>query len=177
MNALGRAILHHAEYVPPAEAPREEYPLALVTGRTVYHWHTRTKTGRVPELDGAAPDVWIELAPEDAEPLAVGEGDVVRVESPRGAVEGRARLSGVRPGVVFVPMHYGSWKSPNGADPHARAANELTITAWDPVSKQPLFKSAAVRVTRVAPSGGTPSPAPTTTASEPLPASIGRASR
>ena len=48
-----------------------------------------------------------------------------------------------------------------------RAANELTLTAWDPVSKQPVFKSGAVRVTRVAPSDGIAAPAPTTTASEP----------
>jgi anaerobic selenocysteine-containing dehydrogenase len=167
LDPRGRAFLLAAEYVPPAEAPRDEYPLRLVTGRTVYHWHTRTKTGRVPELDAAAPDVWVELSPEDAAALEVQEGDVVRVDSPRGAVEGRARLSGVRPGVVFVPFHYGSWGTGPDDDGHVRAANELTLTAWDPVSKQPAFKSGAVRVTRVAPSGGTAAPAPTTTASEP----------
>jgi hypothetical protein len=52
-------------------------------------------------------------------------------------------------------------------DAHLRAANELTLTAWDPVSKQPAFKSGAVRVTRIAPSGGLAAPAPTTTASVP----------
>jgi ferredoxin-nitrate reductase len=167
LNPAGRAFLHAAEYVPPAESPRDEFPLRLVTGRTVYHWHTRTKTGRVEELNAAAPDVWVELAPEDAAELDVGEGDVVRVESPRGAVEGRARLTGVRPGVVFVPFHFGSWGRATDDGGHERAANELTLVAWDPVSKQPLLKSAAVRVTRVAASGGVPAPAPTTTASEP----------
>jgi ferredoxin-nitrate reductase len=168
LNPAGRAFLHAAEYVPPAESPREDYPLQLVTGRTVYQWHTRTKTGRVQELNEAAPEVWVELSPEDAAGLDVSEGDVVRVESPRGAVEGRARLTGVRPGVVFVPFHFGSRGSAEVADGHERAANELTIVAWDPVSKQPLLKSAAVRVTRVALSGGVPAPAPTTTASEPV---------
>jgi ferredoxin-nitrate reductase len=56
------------------------------------------------------------------------------------------RVTGVRPGTVFVPFHYGYWDrdapGPDGAPP--RAANELTITAWDAVSKQPLFKVAAV---------------------------------
>jgi ferredoxin-nitrate reductase len=168
LNAAGRAILREAEYVPPVEAPRDDYPLRLVTGRTVYQWHTRTKTGRVPELNEAAPDVWVELSPEDASPLGISEGDIVRVESPRGAVEGRARVSGIRRGVVFVPMHYGSWNASAERHGHERAANELTITAWDPVSKQPLLKSAIVRVTRVAPSGGIPAPAPTTTASKPV---------
>jgi ferredoxin-nitrate reductase len=69
----------------------------------------------------------------------------VRVESPRGALEAPARLAGIRPGTVFVPFHYGAWR--NSRD-EPRAANELTITAWDPVSKQPLFKHAAVRVAK-----------------------------
>jgi len=168
LDPAGRAMLHAAEYVPPAESQRDEFPLQLVTGRTVYHWHTRTKTGRVEELNGAAPDVWVELAPEDAAELAIGEGDVVRVESPRGAVEGRARLTGGRRGVVFVPFHYGSWHDGTDRQPNERAANELTVSAWDPVSKQPILKSAAVRVTLIAASGGVPAPAPTRTASEPL---------
>ena len=168
IGAAGRAILREAEYVPPAEPPSEDYPLRLATGRTVYQWHTRTKTGRVRELNEAAPEVWVELSPEDAAGIDVGEGDVVRVETPRGAVEGRARVSGIRPGVVFVPFHYGPWGAEE--NPHARAANELTIMAWDPVSKQPLFKSAAARVAKVAASDGAPAPAPTTTASEPVPA-------
>jgi ferredoxin-nitrate reductase len=126
--------------------------MQLTTGRTVYHFHTRTRTGRAPELEAAAPDVWVELSASDAESLGVSPGDPVRVESERGSVEGPARITDIRPGSVFVPFHYGYWDegaaAPNGATP--RAANEMTITAWDPVSKQPLFKVAAVRVSRVA---------------------------
>jgi anaerobic selenocysteine-containing dehydrogenase len=170
LNADGRALLHGVHYVAPAEPPRDDYPLQLTTGRTVYHFHTRTKTGRTPELDAAAPEVWVELAVSDATELGVAEGDVVRVESPRGAVVGRARLSGIRPGSVFVPFHYGAWNAPDAEGADRRAANELTIRAWDPVSKQPLLKSAAVRVVKVAPSAGIPSPAPTTAASQPIPA-------
>jgi len=163
----GRAILHGVEHVPLPEPPSGDLPLRLTTGRTVYHWHTRTKTGRVRELDAAAPDVWVELAPADATALGIGEGDVVRVESARGAIEGRARLSGIRPGVVFVPFHYGAWRS-SEQDGRERAANELTLLAWDPVSKQPLVKSGAVRVAKLADSQGVPAPAPATTASEPV---------
>jgi predicted molibdopterin-dependent oxidoreductase YjgC len=105
----------------------------------------------------------------DAERLGIGEGDVLRVESPRGAMEAKARISGIRRGVVFAPFHYGYWDEPEGDGPdgHARAANELTITEWDPVSKQPLFKVGAVKVTKIADANGEPSLAPTTTASAP----------
>jgi anaerobic selenocysteine-containing dehydrogenase len=156
--------------VPPNEPPSDDYPLLFTTGRTAYHFHTRTKTGRARELNAAAPDVWVELSPADAERMDIAEGDLVRVESPRGHLEARARVSGIREGVVFAPFHYGYWDEPDGAEPNGRprAANELTITAWDPVSKQPLFKVAAVRVAKLADGDGTPAPAPTTTAYEPV---------
>lgn len=150
----GRAYLHAVEYAPPPELPDERRPLQLTTGRTVHHFHTRTKTGRAPELDAAAPDVWAELSAVDAQRLGVHEGDRVRIESARGAIEAPARIGDIRSGVVFVPFHYGYWDrgapGPGAGDDGARAANELTITAWDPVSKQPLFKTAAVSVAKVA---------------------------
>ncbi len=70
----GRAILKAAEWTPPHEWAREEYPLSLTTGRTVYHFHTRTRTGRAPELQAAAPDVWAELSSADAERLGRRRG-------------------------------------------------------------------------------------------------------
>jgi anaerobic selenocysteine-containing dehydrogenase len=168
LNAQGRAILKPADWTPPHEGTREEYPFELDTGRTVYHFHTRTKTGRAPQLDAAAPDVWVEVSRADADRLGIAEGDVLRVESKRGAVEAPARISRIREGAVFVPFHYGYWDEPEGFEPNGRprAANELTMTIWDPVSKQPLFKAGAVRLVKVA-AGEAPAPAPTMTASEP----------
>jgi ferredoxin-nitrate reductase len=152
----GRAFLWAADYEPSPEVPSDERPLTLTTGRTVYHFHTRTRTGRAPELQEAAPDVWAELNAADAERIGVGEGEVVRLESERGAVEAPVRITDIRPGSVFVPFHYGYWDrdapAPDGGAPSA--ANELTITAWDPVSKQPLFKVAAVSAKPVSESGG-----------------------
>ena len=152
MNPGGKAVIKGAEYLPPHEAPSDEFPLYLITGRTVYHFHTRTKTGRVPELQAAAPQVWVEMSVKDADAWGVSEGDVVEVSSARGAIHAAARIGGIREGVLFVPFHYGYW---DAVDPnqHDRAANELTITDWDPASKQPIFKLAAARIHRV---GGEP---------------------
>lgn len=170
MNPAGRAILHPAEYQAPYEKPSDDYPLSLTTGRTVYHLHTRTKTARAPQLQNAAPDVWAEVSPQDAEQYGVREGDLVRLESPRGTLEAKARISGVRPGVIFVPFHYGYFDTPSGREPNGRprAANELTLLEWDAVSKQPYFKFAAVRLTKIADGDGTPAPAPMNTASAPV---------
>jgi anaerobic selenocysteine-containing dehydrogenase len=146
----GRAILKAAHYSPPHEGLSDEYPLRLTTGRTVYHFHTRTKTGRAKQLQEAAPEVWAELSAGDAEKVGVGEGDVVRIESPRGAMTAPVRITEGRDGVVFVPFHYGWWDDPAGGPDSGRAsaANLLTRTEWDPVSKQPIFKVAAVRVVK-----------------------------
>jgi len=169
MRPEGRAFLKAAAYTPPHEEPGEEYPFRLNTGRTIYHFHTRTKTARAPQLQNAAPDAWVEVHPSDAEGLGVGDGDVVRVESPRGRMEAKARICGIREGGVFAPFHYGYFDEPGGDSPDGRprAANELTITEWDPVSKQPLVKAGAVKVTKGG--GGEPAPAPTTTAPAPVP--------
>jgi anaerobic selenocysteine-containing dehydrogenase len=137
----GKAVLHGVDYQPPHESPDENYPLWLTTGRIVYHWHTRTKTGRSKELNKTAPDAFVQISEEDAGRLGIREGDMVEVESRRGRISAPARLGDIIPGHLFVPFHYGYWDDPD----RSRAANELTIMEWDPVSKQPYFKHAAVR--------------------------------
>ncbi len=163
MNPAGRAILKVADYLPPAEEPDRDYPYLLTTGRLVHHFHTRTKTGRTPALQQAAPEAFVEISAIDAAALDIGEGDLVEVASRRGKVFVPARIGEILPGVVFVPFHYGGYPAqehealadrvPNGRPaPPSRsrsAANELTLTVWDPVSKQPTFKCAAVRLRRL----------------------------
>jgi anaerobic selenocysteine-containing dehydrogenase len=150
LNPTGRAVIKAAHYQPPHETPSAEYPLLLTTGRTIFHFHTRTKTGRVPELQSAAPDVWVEISAADAAAAGLSDGDLAEVRTPRGAVHARARIAGIREGVLFLPFHYGYWDTPGGHEPReiGRAANELTITDWDPVSRQPMFKSAAASIRR-----------------------------
>lgn len=141
----GKAFLRTADYLPPHEQPNEEYPLWLTTGRIVYHFHTRTKTGRSRELHEAAPDAFVQISEQDAKQYGITDGDRVEVVSRRGRVVEQAKVGDIEPGVVFIPFHYGYWDHPE----RPRAANELTITEWDPVSKQPHFKYAAVRIQKV----------------------------
>ncbi|MGW1674381.1 molybdopterin dinucleotide binding domain-containing protein [Streptomyces sp. NPDC002324] len=92
----------------------------------------------------------------------MGRPDAVRPGESRGALRGRLRLKDVRPGVLFVPFPHGYWDTPSGVGPDEktppRAANKTTLSAWDPASGQPLFKTAAAAVAPVA-SGVTGHPA------------------
>jgi anaerobic selenocysteine-containing dehydrogenase len=173
LNPDGKAMIRAAAYLPPHEAPDEQYPFQLTTGRTLYHFHTRTKTARAPQLNAAAPDVWVEASASDADTLGLGEGDLVEVTTRRGALRGRLRVTDIRPGLLFVPFHYGYWDTKAGHGPDGdtpgRAANETTVTDWDPASKQPLFKTAAAALHLVERGDGRSAPAPTTTASAPSP--------
>jgi len=146
-DPAGKAILKAAEYLPPTEEPDTSYPFMLTTGRLVYHWHTRTKTGRSPELNAAAPNVFVEMAESDARTYSIKPGDLVEITSRRGYIRARVRIGAIADGHLFVPFHYGYWDRNDGT--HRRAANELTITGWDPVSKQPHFKFAAVRIKKI----------------------------
>ncbi|NED96668.1 nitrate reductase [Phytoactinopolyspora alkaliphila] len=150
-NPKGRALIRAAHYQPPHEQTSREFPFILTTGRTIYHFHTRTKTARAPQLQNAAPEVWVEMSAGDAQACGFTEGDMLEIGTPRMSVFARLRISGIRDGVVFLPFHYGYWDTESGSGPdgHGRAANELTSTDWDPVSKQPLFKMAAARIRRV----------------------------
>ncbi|MEA2574681.1 MAG: hypothetical protein QOH93_1979 [Chloroflexia bacterium] len=152
LNPAGRAIIKAADYIPPIEQPDDDYPLWYTTGRVVHHFHTRTKTGRASKLQAAAPEVFVQVSKDDAQKYGISEGDIVEVASRRGKLHGPARVGDIEAGHVFVPFHYGYWdrqdghNGNNGHGEHDRAANELTITAWDPVSKQPYFKFAAVKI-------------------------------
>jgi assimilatory nitrate reductase catalytic subunit len=122
-----------------SEPPNPAFPLLLNTGRTVEHWHTRTKTGRIAVLEGLAPEAWVEIHPRDAAALGVASGSWVTVSSSRGQIDRvRARVTTiVRAGEVFIPFHWDE-----------QCANRLTNDEFDPISREPNYKQCAVRVQR-----------------------------
>jgi anaerobic selenocysteine-containing dehydrogenase len=133
----GRARLLPTGWAPFPDQPDEQFPLILNTGRTVEHWHTRTKTGRVAILEELSPEAWVEINVNDARQLRIGRRDRVDVISRRGRIRNvRVRITeAISPGQVFVPFHYVEAN-----------ANVLTQAAFDPVSREPNYKQAAVRV-------------------------------
>jgi formate dehydrogenase major subunit len=134
----GRGKMVPAELKPAAELPDEAYPMVLITGRVLEHWHTGSMTRRARALDALEPGPFLELNPTDAERLGVGDGDEVRARSRRGEIRLPCRLSEASaPGSCFIPFHF-----------REAAANVLTIVELDPYGKIPEFKVCAVSVER-----------------------------
>ncbi len=135
----GRARLIPTRWEEFPEPPNREFPFVLNTGRTVEHWHTRTKTGRVPILERLSPRPWLEMNPRDGRALGLKPAERVDVVSRRGAIRNLdLRLTEtVGAGQVFVPF---LWAEAN--------ANQATQSAFDPISREPNYKQCAVRVER-----------------------------
>ncbi len=138
-HADGRARFVFEEPRPAPELPSAAFPLVLLTGRgSSSQWHTQTRTSKSAVLRKLYPkDVYVELSPVDARGIGLRPNEWVEVVSARGAVRARAFITHtVKPGQVFVPMHYDT-------------TNRLTFPAFDPYSRQPSYKHCAVRVERV----------------------------
>jgi predicted molibdopterin-dependent oxidoreductase YjgC len=121
----------------PAEQPDEEYPLILTTGRVLYHYHTGTMTRRSGPLAWVEPRGYVEINSEDAAGIDLMHDQAVIIESRRGTVRTRAKISdSVPPGLIFLAFH---WRE--------APANMLTQDfALDPVAKIPEYKVCAVRL-------------------------------
>jgi formate dehydrogenase major subunit len=134
--ARGKGLFKAIEYKPSNELPDAEYPFVLTTGRVLYHYHTRTMTGKVAGLNALSPESFIEINPVTAKNLGVNDGTKVRVSSRRGDITTVAKITrNIKEGVVFMPFHFAEG-----------AANVLTNPALDPISKIPEYKVCAVKI-------------------------------
>ena len=139
----GRARLVATPHAEPVDAPDEQFPLVLTTGRVAGQWHTMTRTGKSPALLAEEPEPFLELHADDALATGVADGQLVVVRSRRGSAHLRARLSDrVAPGVAFAPFHWGDLHLQAGHLP----LNAITSPALDAISRQPELKACAVRV-------------------------------
>jgi len=135
----GKALLAPLAYRPPMEEPCRDYPLRLTTGRLLEHYHTGSMSRRSVTLNTLVPDGEVEMHPDDAAALGVSDGDKVAVETRRGKVETRARVTpDIDRGALFMAFHFAE-----------APANLLTNDALDPVAKIPELKVCAARLAPV----------------------------
>ena len=133
----GRGRFVPADIIPADERPDTEYPMVLITGRQLEHWHTGSMTRRSGVLDSIEPDPVASLHPVDMAALGAKPGQLITIESRRGKVSLYARADESSPhGAVFVPFCF-----------YEAAINKLTNSALDPFGKIPEFKYCAVRLT------------------------------
>jgi formate dehydrogenase major subunit len=137
-TATGRAKFVPADLIPADERPDRHYPMVLITGRQLEHWHTGAMTRRSGVLDAIEPEPVASLHPLDLEALGARPGEVVTVASRRGEIALYARADeGTPRGAVFIPFAF-----------YEAAANLLTNPVLDPFGKIPEFKYCAVKVTK-----------------------------
>ncbi|AEB08931.1 formate dehydrogenase subunit alpha [Desulfobacca acetoxidans] len=124
------------DWTPPAEVPDKDYPMVLSTGRRLFHYHTRTQTGRCLGLNDLLSEETADISPADAARLGVKTGEPVRVRSRRGEVKVKARVTEeVPPGLVWMSFHFREGN-----------ANWLTNPVFDPISQTAELKACAVQI-------------------------------
>jgi predicted molibdopterin-dependent oxidoreductase YjgC len=135
----GKARLIPLPFIDNNERPDEEYPFWLNTGRVVEHFHTRTRTGKVGNLNKFSPTPYMEMNPDAARELGIEHGEYARLISRRGDAVVMVQLTQrVAPNMVFIPFHF------------HECVNRLTLGLLDPYSRQPAFKQSAVKIEPVA---------------------------
>ena len=140
-TATGRGRFVPADLIPADEQPDANYPMVLITGRQLEHWHTGAMTRRAGVLDAIEPEPMASFHPLDLDGFGVKSGEVVTVASRRGSISLYARADAGTPrGAVFIPFCY-----------YEAAANKLTNPVLDPVGKIPEFKYCAVKVNKGGP--------------------------
>ena len=134
----GRAKFTPASVIAPDEAPDDDYPMIMTTGRQLEHWHTGSMTRRSKVLDAVEPEANCSLHPSTLRKLGVEPGGMVTLTTRRGSITIMARADrAVSPDMVFVPFAFVE-----------AAANVLTNPAVDPYGKIPEFKFSAVKVVK-----------------------------
>jgi formate dehydrogenase alpha subunit len=135
----GKGLLYAVDHVPPGEEPCADFPTLLTTGRTLFHYNAGTMTRRSPGSVQKQQLPFVEISPDDAREFGFQDGQTIRMESRRGAIEVCAEVTDrVHPGVVWMGMHYAEAR-----------VNLLTSDAKDPEIGVPEYKVTAVRLSTV----------------------------
>lgn len=140
----GRAKFSNTYYIPTAEKTDARYPLHFNTGRLRDQWHGMSRTGTVAQLYNHTEEPMLTMHSSDMGRRGLSNGDIVKASSRRGSLVVRVRSSDdMMPTQTYMPMHWGR-QNMNGL-----GSNALTTGAFDPVSKQPELKHAAIKVEKL----------------------------
>ncbi len=135
----GKGLFIPVDWTPPKEVADEEFPFVLSTGRRLYHYHTRTQTGRCVGMNELLSHETADISLVDAKKLGIEDGEIINVSSRRGKVEVRAKISADMPeGLVWMAFHF-----------RENNANWLTNPVFDPISKTAEYKACAVRIDKI----------------------------
>jgi formate dehydrogenase major subunit len=135
----GLGKFNPVDWTPPAEVADNEYPFVLSTGRRLYHYHTRTQTGRCAGLNGLLGEETADISIDDAQALGIADKEMIRVASRRGEVTVRANVTPEVPkGLVWMAFHF-----------RENNANWLTNPAFDPDTLTAEYKACAVKIKKI----------------------------
>lgn len=135
----GLGVLKAIDYIPPAEVPDSEYPLVLSTGRRLYHYHTRTQTGRCEGINDILGEETADISAADAQAKGIVDGEKILVKSRRGEVQVKANITRQVPeGMVWMAFHF-----------REACANWLTNPVYDPITQTAEYKACAVRIEKI----------------------------
>ncbi|HMT00007.1 MAG TPA: formate dehydrogenase subunit alpha, partial [Saprospiraceae bacterium] len=104
----GKGKFHFAEYKETNEVTthEKEYPYIITTNRELEHYNSGTMTRRTNNALILTEDILL-IHPDDASRHFIQEGDMVCVESPRGKVDIKARITDeVKPGILSTTFHF-----------------------------------------------------------------------
>jgi formate dehydrogenase major subunit len=111
----------------------------LSTGRRLYHYHTRTQTGRCEGINDLLGEETADISIEDAKAKKIADGERISVKSRRGEVVVKARVTRQVPeGLVWMAFHF-----------REGCANWLTNPVYDPITQTAEYKACAVRIEKL----------------------------
>ena len=133
---IGKGHFVPVQYILPEEEADKNYPLVLITGRILEHYNNGSMTRRSAGFDKIAPEEMVEVNPVDAETYGLVDRGLALVESRRGKVKARVKVTErSQPGSVFMTFHYES-----------TLTNFLTSHGMDVKTLTPEYKVCAVKL-------------------------------
>jgi formate dehydrogenase alpha subunit len=135
----GFARFSPIKYTPQAGERKSDYTFTLLTGTTLYHFGTGSRSFRSLRLKKFSPEAFVEICESDSRKLAITDGEKVKVISAVGEVTTMVKITDtLREGMLFMPVSF------PGAP-----VNELFDIVLNPETKAPSLKACSVKIEKI----------------------------